>query len=122
MVEVQCETDFVARTEDFKAFAYQVALHVHTSVSDDAIRLYGFLTAEELALFRLLIGVERIGPKAALGIPARNAACAGVPWKITAPAGVPKKRDTSAGTRPKLFCPMLENPVSCRRVVSKEKK
>jgi elongation factor Ts len=28
MVEVQCETDFVARTEDFKAFAYQVALHV----------------------------------------------------------------------------------------------
>ena len=28
MVEVQCETDFVARNEDFKAFAYQVALHV----------------------------------------------------------------------------------------------
>ena len=28
MVEVQCETDFVARNEDFKSFAYQVALHV----------------------------------------------------------------------------------------------
>jgi len=28
MVEVQCETDFVARNEDFKVFAYQVALHV----------------------------------------------------------------------------------------------
>jgi elongation factor Ts len=28
MVEVQCETDFVARNEDFKAFAYQVALHI----------------------------------------------------------------------------------------------
>jgi elongation factor Ts len=28
MVEVQCETDFVARNEDFKAFAYQVALHL----------------------------------------------------------------------------------------------
>jgi len=27
MVEVQCETDFVARNEDFKAFAYEVALH-----------------------------------------------------------------------------------------------
>jgi len=27
MVEVQCETDFVARNEDFKVFAYQVALH-----------------------------------------------------------------------------------------------
>jgi elongation factor Ts len=28
MVEVQCETDFVARNEDFKVFAYEVALHV----------------------------------------------------------------------------------------------
>ena len=27
MVEVRCETDFVARNEEFKAFAYQVALH-----------------------------------------------------------------------------------------------
>jgi elongation factor Ts len=27
MVEVQCETDFVARNEEFKVFAYQVALH-----------------------------------------------------------------------------------------------
>ncbi len=31
MVEVQCETDFVARNEDFKAFAYEVALHVAAS-------------------------------------------------------------------------------------------
>jgi elongation factor Ts len=28
MVEVQSETDFVARNEDFRAFAYEVALHV----------------------------------------------------------------------------------------------
>ena len=28
MVEVQCETDFVARNEEFQVFAYQVALHV----------------------------------------------------------------------------------------------
>jgi elongation factor Ts len=40
MVEVQCETDFVARNEDFKAFAYEVALHVaataprHVSADD----------------------------------------------------------------------------------------
>ncbi len=27
MVEVQCETDFVARNDDFKAFAYEIALH-----------------------------------------------------------------------------------------------
>jgi elongation factor Ts len=31
MVEVQCETDFVARNEDFKVFAYEVALHVAAS-------------------------------------------------------------------------------------------
>jgi Holliday junction DNA helicase RuvA len=46
----------------------EVTFHVHTSVSADAIRLYGFTSAEELRLFRLLIAVERIGPKAALGI------------------------------------------------------
>jgi elongation factor Ts len=40
LVEVQCETDFVARNEDFKAFAYEVALHVaatgprHVSAED----------------------------------------------------------------------------------------
>jgi Holliday junction DNA helicase RuvA len=46
----------------------EVVLHIHTAVSDDAIRLYGFLERDELSLFRLLIGVERIGPKAALSI------------------------------------------------------
>lgn len=46
----------------------EATLHIHTSVSDDAIRLYGFATTDELRLFKLLIGVERIGPKAALGI------------------------------------------------------
>jgi elongation factor Ts len=28
LVEVQCETDFVARNEEFQEFAYQVALHI----------------------------------------------------------------------------------------------
>ena len=46
----------------------EVTLHVHTSVSTDAIRLFGFVSGEELRLFGLLISVERIGPKAALGI------------------------------------------------------
>jgi len=31
LVEVDCETDFVARTEEFQAFAYDVALHVAAS-------------------------------------------------------------------------------------------
>jgi Holliday junction DNA helicase RuvA len=41
-------------------------------VTDDAIRLYGFLSRDELRLFQLLISVERIGPKAALGILGRS--------------------------------------------------
>ncbi len=28
VVEVNCETDFVARTDDFKAFAHDIALHI----------------------------------------------------------------------------------------------
>jgi len=28
MVEVNCETDFVARTEEFQKFAYEVAMHI----------------------------------------------------------------------------------------------
>jgi len=31
MVEVNCETDFVARTEKFKAFAHDLALHIAAS-------------------------------------------------------------------------------------------
>lgn len=31
LVEVRCETDFVARTDDFKTFAHDVAMHVAAS-------------------------------------------------------------------------------------------
>jgi elongation factor Ts len=41
MVEVQCETDFVARNEDFKAFAYEVALHIAATAPS-------YVTAEEI--------------------------------------------------------------------------
>jgi elongation factor Ts len=41
MVEVQCETDFVARSDEFKEFAYDIALHVAGSgaryISEDDI-------------------------------------------------------------------------------------
>lgn len=50
----------------------EVSLQVHTVVREDAISLYGFLNSEELACFRFLLGVERIGPKAALAILARS--------------------------------------------------
>ena len=31
MVEINCETDFVARTEDFKEFARDIAMHIAAS-------------------------------------------------------------------------------------------
>ncbi len=44
----------------------EVKLRVHTVVREDAIQLFGFMSAEEKALFEKLIGVSGIGPK--LGI------------------------------------------------------
>ena len=66
--EVFCHLRTLAALHERQLAGDEVTLRVHTGVSDDAIRLYGFLGAEELRLFRLLLGVERIGPKAALGI------------------------------------------------------
>jgi Holliday junction DNA helicase RuvA len=66
--EVFCHLRTLASLHEQQSADREVTLHIHTGVSDDAIRLYGFNTTEELRLFRLLLGVERIGPKAALGI------------------------------------------------------
>ncbi len=43
-------------------------IHTYLSVREDAVQLYGFRSGGDLALFRLLISVNGIGPKAALGI------------------------------------------------------
>jgi len=45
-----------------------VTLYTHTYVREDALDLYGFLTKDELALFKLLLSVSGIGPKTALAI------------------------------------------------------
>jgi Holliday junction DNA helicase RuvA len=45
-----------------------VRLHVHTHVREDAIHLFGFLGADEKAMFLLLITISGIGPKLALNI------------------------------------------------------
>jgi elongation factor Ts len=37
LVEVDCETDFVARSDDFEAFAYEVALHIAGSPATVAV-------------------------------------------------------------------------------------
>ena len=43
-------------------------LFTYLSVREDAMDLYGFVSQEELKLFRQLISVSGVGPKAALGI------------------------------------------------------
>jgi len=43
-------------------------LYTHLNVREDAMELYGFATQEELNLFRQLISVSGVGPKAALSI------------------------------------------------------
>ena len=45
-----------------------MALRIHTHVREDALQLFGFATALELALFERLIGVSGIGPKLALAV------------------------------------------------------
>ncbi len=45
-----------------------ITLHIHTSVKEDAIHLFGFYTREERELFQLMISVSGIGPKVALNI------------------------------------------------------
>jgi holliday junction DNA helicase RuvA len=46
----------------------EVRLKIHTHVREDALMLYGFLTADEKTLFEKLIGVSGIGPKLAVTI------------------------------------------------------
>lgn len=50
------------------AGAEQVDFFIHTSIREDAMDLYGFLTLDELDMFELLISISGIGPKAGLGI------------------------------------------------------
>lgn len=46
----------------------EVRIYTSFQVREDAMTLYGFLTRQDLEMFRMLLGVTGIGPKAALGI------------------------------------------------------
>lgn len=46
----------------------QAKLYTHLAVKEDGMTLYGFASREELNLFRQLISVSGVGPKAALAI------------------------------------------------------
>lgn len=76
----------------------KVALHICTSVREDAITLYGFPDSSQKQLFLLLNTVSGIGPKLALAIlsgiePAalRSAICLKDVKRLTALPGVGKK-------------------------------
>jgi len=46
----------------------EIKIHTYTYVREDMIALYGFLTKDDLNMFLLLLGVNGVGPKGALGI------------------------------------------------------
>ena len=41
----------------------EVKLYTYLNVREDAMQLFGFLTKDDLEIFRLVIGVSGIGPK-----------------------------------------------------------
>ena len=46
----------------------ELKLYTYLNVREDAMLLYGFLTKDDLRVFKLLLGVSGIGPKGALAI------------------------------------------------------
>lgn len=50
------------------AVGREVKLHTYLNVKEDAMQLYGFLTRDDLSVFKLVIGVNGIGPKGGLGV------------------------------------------------------
>jgi len=45
-----------------------VRLYTHMQVREDGVELFGFYTKEELSMFKLLISVSGVGPKAAISV------------------------------------------------------
>lgn len=46
----------------------EVKIHTYLNVKEDALQLFGFLTRDDLKVFKQLIGVNGIGPKGGLAI------------------------------------------------------
>jgi Holliday junction DNA helicase RuvA len=61
---VQCPSSTLSRL----AAGAHASLMIEMKVSDDAIRLYGFASAEEREWFRLLQTVQNVGSKVALSV------------------------------------------------------
>lgn len=54
--------------ENINGTGIEVKLHTYLNVREDAMQLFGFMTKDELDVFKLLITVNGIGPKGALSI------------------------------------------------------
>lgn len=50
------------------AIGQEVKIHTYLNVKEDALQLFGFVTKDDLDVFRLVIGVNGIGPKGGLNI------------------------------------------------------
>ena len=46
----------------------KLKVYTYMQVREDAVVLFGFLSRDDLAMFKMLIGVNGVGPKAGLGI------------------------------------------------------
>lgn len=58
----------VTDIQQMPANGSKVLLHTYLQVKEDGVALFGFLEEEELQIFKLLITVNGIGPKGAIGI------------------------------------------------------
>ena len=46
----------------------EVKIHTYFNVREDAMQLYGFRSKDDLQMFKLLLGVNGVGPKASVGV------------------------------------------------------
>ncbi len=53
---------------DMPSVGESVTIHTYLSVREDAMQLFGFLSEDDLEVYKLLLNVNGIGPKAGLGI------------------------------------------------------
>jgi Holliday junction DNA helicase RuvA len=53
---------------DLPSIGEEAVIHTHLYVREDQMSLFGFTSAEQRDLFRLLIGVSGVGPKVAMAI------------------------------------------------------
>ena len=78
----------------------EVKIHTYFQVREDAMQLYGFLSKDDLEMFRLLLNVNGIGPKAALGDRKMNCV---LPFFLTISKPFPKHQESVKKLHRNLF-------------------